>query len=105
MVFIISEKNRDNMDEVMKLYDMDRILFDECHLISEKLEYIISYIPRLKVYDVIIRDLEKDELVRYESRGKLSGSTLKYFNVYRDDVIDDNFGNHFICKTHFIEYE
>lgn len=44
------------------------------------------------------------QLVRYESRRKLSGSTLKYFNHYKDDEVSDNFGNHFICITHFIEY-
>lgn len=98
------EKNKNNQELVKRLYDEDRILFDECTLKSEELLYTISYIPRLKIYDVIITDIINNQLVRYESRQKLSGSTLKYFNHYKDDEVSDNFGNHFRCITHFIEY-
>ena len=89
---------------IRRLYDEDKVLFDECILRSDKLSYTISYIPRLDTYDVIITDMINSQLVRYESRRKLSGSTLKYFNHYKDDEVSDNFGNHFICITHFIEY-
>lgn len=98
------EKNQENIDKIKKLYDENRVLFDECILKSNKLLYTISYIPKLKIYDVILIDITENRLVRYESRDKLSGSTLKYFNIYKDDEIDDNFGNHFKCITHFIEY-
>ena len=98
------EKNKNNQELVRRLYDQDKVLFDECILKSEKLLYTISYIPRLDTYDVIITDIKGNHLIRYESRQKLSGSTLKYFNHYKDDEVSDNFGNHFRCITHFIEY-
>ena len=71
---------------------------------SDKIYYSISKVNALGVYDVLIIDKDDNRLVNFESRRKLSNSTLRYFNNYKDDVYEDNHGNRLKCTTHYLLY-
>lgn len=102
MIMRCVEKNRDNISEIEKYYDEDIVLFEHTILESESFVYSICYCPRLDVYDVLLEDVVNSRLINYEARQRLSGSTLKYFNVFRDDIVSDMFGNRFSCVTHHV---
>lgn len=97
------EKTREVESDIISLYKSDSVIFEETTLVSEKLNYVISYFPKGDVYDVIIEN-KNSNLIIYQSFPKLSSSTLKYFNLLKDETYDDNFGNSFKCISHTIEY-
>ena len=97
------ERCKDNVSEVSEYYAEGIVVFEHNVLESEKFVYSICYCPLLDVYDVLLEDKVNGRLVNYEARRKLSGSTLKYFNVFKGDVVDDMFGNRFTCMTHHLE--
>lgn len=99
------EKNENNTDFIDELYKNDEVLFEHTILESDKLSYSICYFAKMDIYDVVIQDKVNSRTINYEARKRLSGSTLKYFRLLKDDVISDNFGNTFKCITHYIEYE
>ncbi|RAP53587.1 MAG: hypothetical protein BZ138_00440 [Methanosphaera sp. rholeuAM270] len=102
---MIIEKNEKNKSLISEYYEKGLVLFDHCILVSEKYYYSICYCPKVDVYDVVLQDSSDLRLVNYEARKKLSNSTLKYFNVYKDDIISDSFGNRLLCLSHYIEIE
>lgn len=99
------EKNENNITLIDDLYENNRVFFEHTILESDKLVFSISYFAKGDIYDVLIEDKIRDRVINYEARKKLSGSTLKYFQPLKDDVLSDNFGNLFKCITHYIEYE
>lgn len=101
----IIERNKENEDYVKQLYEMNIVNFEVTILKSKQYDYSISYCPKQKIYDVVIEDNINCKLVNYEARQQLSNSTLKYFNLYKNDKIQDKFSNEFICITHYIEFE
>lgn len=99
----VIEKNESNIDDVNKYFEDNLVLFEHTILESKQFTYSICYCPVIDIYDVVLEDTVNSRLINFESRRKLSGSTLKYFNVYKDDVVCDMFGNEFKCQTHHIE--
>ena len=90
-------------NEIKQVYDSNIVLFEETVLISNDIKYSICFVPKLKVYDVIIEDF-KNNKITYQVFYKLSPSTLKYFNLLKGETYLDNFGNEFKCISHTIEY-
>lgn len=99
------EKNDENLDFVNNLYKNDSVIFEHTVLESDKILYSICYFAKKDIYDVLIEDKISSKIINYESRHKLSNSTLKYFHLIKDQVISDNFGNEFKCTSHLIEFE
>lgn len=99
------EKNNENSNFIKKLYEDNKVFFEHTILESDNLIYSISYFAKKDIYDVLIEDKINSHIINYESRQKLSNSTLKYFNLIKDQTIDDTFGNKFKCITHRIEFE
>lgn len=99
----IIERNENNEEYVEKLYESNIIKFENTILKSDQYTYSISYFPKDDIYDVVLEDDLNNRLINYEVRRKLSNSTLKYFNMYKEDAVEDNFGNKFKCITHYIE--
>lgn len=99
------EKNNENLDLIDDLYKNDKIYFEHTILESDSISYSICFFAKKEVYDVLIEDKINSKIINYESRNKLSNSTLKYFNLIKDQVISDNFGNRFKCISHIIEFE
>ncbi len=104
MISII-EKTKNDEENIKILIDLNLVIFEETVLLSNNLKYIIIHTPKIKVYDVIIEDFKKGILISYISFNKLSNSTLKYFNLIKNEEYSDNFGNTFKCIKHTIEYE
>ncbi|WP_455644843.1 hypothetical protein [Methanosphaera sp.] len=98
------EKSRELEKDIKTLFELDLVVFEQTLLVSENLMYSICHVPKLNVYDVVIEDKVKGELVAYQTFSKLSNSTLKYFNLLRDETYSDGFGNDFKCISHVIEY-
>lgn len=96
------EINESNYLEVKKYFDDGVVLFEHTILESEQFVYSICYCPVLDVYDVLLEDSVNSKLINYEARRRLSGSTLKYFKVYKGDVVEDMFGNSFSCVSHHL---
>lgn len=99
----IIEVNSENKEKVSKLYRCDKVLIEENILLSDEIEYALYYLPKEKIYDVIIKNRKTDKTIFYESREKLSSSTLKYFNLTKNEKYQDNFNNKFKCITHNIQ--
>lgn len=99
------EKTKELIKDIKTLYELDLVKFEQTILKSDHLNYTIIYTPKLDIYDVIIEDYKKEKLINYQSFPKLSGSTLKYFNLLQNQEYDDGFGNKFKCISHTIEYE
>ncbi|RAP43414.1 MAG: hypothetical protein BZ134_07030 [Methanosphaera sp. SHI1033] len=99
----IIEKTSEKESDIDSLYKSDSVIFEETTLVSDKLNYVISYFPKDNVYDVIIEN-KNSNMIIYQSFPKLSSSTLKYFNLLKDETYNDNFGNSFKCISHTIEY-
>lgn len=99
------EKNDETLDFINELYDNDKIFFEETILESDKIIYSISYFAKKDIYDVIIEDKSNSYILNYEARKKLSNSTLKYFHLNKNQIVNDNFGNTFKCISHIIEFE
>ena len=94
----------ESFEEVKSLCSLYDVIFEECVLESDEIYYSISKITCLKLYDVVIINKKSGRLINVESRAKLSGSTLKYFNNYAGDVYVDAHGNTFKCKSHYVIY-
>ena len=99
----IIEKTVELKPKIKKLFDLDLVLFEETILISDNIKYNICFVPKAKIYDVIIEDFDNG-IVNYVSFPKLSPSTLKYFNLLKGEVFNDGFGNNFKCINHIIKY-
>ncbi len=93
-----------SIDEVNKLYSTVDVTLEECILESSQIYYSICKIAKLDVYDVVLICKDDNRLINFESRKALSGSTLRYFNMYKGDVYEDNHGNTFECTSHYILY-
>ncbi|OED29486.1 hypothetical protein [Methanosphaera sp. WGK6] len=100
----IVEKSREIEDDIKTLFELNLVVFEQTVLVSKNLIYSICHVPQLNVYDVVIEDKIKGELIVYQTFAKLSNSTLKYFNLLRDETYLDGFGNDFKCISHVIEY-
>lgn len=92
----------DSLEYAKGLYDKYDVVLEETVLESNDIYYSICRVNSLDTYDVLLIDKNEDSIINFESRVKLSGSTLKYFNVYKDDVLRDIFGNEFKCITHHV---
>ena len=99
----IIEKTNKTKRKIKQLYDLNVVLFEETVLMSNNVKYSICFVPKAKVYDVIIEDF-KNNTINYQVFHKLSPSTLKYFNLLKGESYLDNFGNEFKCISHTIEY-
>lgn len=99
----IIEKTEEKLDSIEKLYDSNMVKIEQTTLKSDHLNYTIIYTPRKGIYDVIIEDYEKGK-INYQTFPQLSGSTLKYFNLLKNQEYSDGFGNKFKCIDHIIEY-
>ncbi|RAP52023.1 MAG: hypothetical protein BZ133_01890 [Methanosphaera sp. SHI613] len=99
------KKEVSNIGQANEIYENNEVVLEECILESSKIYYSITRISKLDVYDVVLIDKNTDELINFESRRRLSSSTLKYFNNYKDDVYEDGHGNTFKCISHYILYK
>ena len=78
-----------NKTKIKLFYDLDVVLFEETVLMSNNIKYSICFVPKAKVYDVIIEDF-KNNTINYQVFHKLSPSTLKYFNLLKgESYLDD----------------
>lgn len=96
----------------MKVIELDKnfiikdkeYVFEHTILQSDSLIYSICYVPSMDIYDIVIENFRLGVLVYYEPRSKISGTTKKYFNLYKDDVYVDYHNTAFKCLSHTIEY-
>ncbi|AWX32217.1 hypothetical protein [Methanosphaera sp. BMS] len=91
-----------SIDEINDIYSSHDVVLEECILESDDIYYSICRINALDVYDVLLVDRNGDELINFESRMKLSGSTLRYFHMYAGDEYCDGHGNVFRCMSHYV---
>ena len=104
MVMIIKVEVK-SISEANDLYSKYDVVLEECILESDEMYYSICKINRLDIYDVLLIDKSYNKLINFESRTKLSNSTLKYFYHYKGEVYNDWLGNNFKCISHYVCYK
>lgn len=99
------EVNKNNLNDVAKIYENKKVLFEHTILKSDCLIYSLCYVPSEDLYDIVIENYILGKHIIYEARKYISGTTKKYFNLYKNDEYRDFHGTVFTCLSHTVEYE
>ncbi len=102
---LLTQKDDSNYNFIKNLYKENKIIFEKTTLMSKNLKYVICYFSKEDYYYVYIYNYIDDIIYSCVNFKKLSNSTLKYFNMKKNDTYNDWFKNSFCCLSHIVGYK
>ena len=102
---LLIQKDDSKSNFIINLYKENKIIFEKTTLISNNLKYVICYFSSEDYYYVYIYNYIDNITYSCVNFKKLSNSTLRYFNMQKDDTYDDWFKNSFHCLSHIVGYK
>lgn len=102
---LLIQKDDSNINFIRNLYKKGKIIFEKTTLISNNLKYVICYFSSGDYYYVYVYNYIDDIIYSCVDFKKLSNSTLRYFNMSKNDTYNDWFKNSFRCLSHVVGYK
>lgn len=97
------EKTHETEAEIEMLYSFNVVLFEHVILQTQEETISISYFAPQEIYDIVIENKKENKLIKYETQKTLTKQYNKYFQLNKNDTIEEN-GQKITCTSHSIEY-